>query len=370
MREWESDPLFAAAEVVQDSADRMESIFRLLLHEQSLVQGDHIDGKLLSSIEYHRRDLATTLETAKWQLEDFEREVNVSAIADKSQMKQNVIARHMQFIGAIREQIIHVEQSMNTSVGSSLRNMNLNEQDRDGLALFLSGGKPIKHITDHESEDNNILRRFLDPAVSSSSKEDIDEKKAGETVNLNVKEIVYLDHNLDLKDNCPIKMDLGPSSSVQEANYGRYDEEGTWDLEANEAKGKSYLQKNKLRGYCGRMNIFGSLRNFLSTHRSRVSRSFTKRLKDGEEQRQSPLYSDVHPGMQRYLAQLRSAFGCSNFHLSCSQLSAQAMQSRSWIREYREKCQRSLHLIQVRYHLVPSILALLLTLLILSLLVS
>lgn len=46
----------------------MESIFRLLLHEQGLVQGHHSDPKLLTSIEYHRRDLATTLETAKWQV--------------------------------------------------------------------------------------------------------------------------------------------------------------------------------------------------------------------------------------------------------------------------------------------------------------
>ncbi|KAL0333477.1 UNVERIFIED_CONTAM: hypothetical protein Sangu_1503900 [Sesamum angustifolium] len=236
MRGWESDPLFAAAEVVQDSADRMESIFRLLLHEQSVVQGDHIDGKHLSSIEYHRRALATTLETAKWQLEDFEREVNGSAITDKSWVKQNMIERHMQFIAAIRQQIIHVEQSMSTSVGNSVRNMNLNEQDRDGLALFLSGGKPVKHIADQESEDNNILRRFLDPAVSSSSKEDMMKRK-----------LVKL---------C--------------------EEEGTWDLESNEAKGKTYLQKNKLGGYWGRMNISKSLGNFFAMHKSRASRSFTR----------------------------------------------------------------------------------------------
>lgn len=47
---------------------RMESLFRLLLHEQNLVQEDHTDQKLLKSVEYHWRDLATTLETAKWQV--------------------------------------------------------------------------------------------------------------------------------------------------------------------------------------------------------------------------------------------------------------------------------------------------------------
>jgi hypothetical protein len=49
-------------------AFRMESLFRLLLHEQSLVHEEHPDPKLLLSIDYHRRDLATTLETAKWQV--------------------------------------------------------------------------------------------------------------------------------------------------------------------------------------------------------------------------------------------------------------------------------------------------------------
>ncbi|XP_011077866.1 uncharacterized protein LOC105161761 isoform X1 [Sesamum indicum] len=364
MRGWESDPLFAAAEVVQDSADRMESIFRLLLHEQSLVQGHHTDGKLLSSIEHHRRALATTLETAKWQLEDFEREVTVSAVTDKSWVKQNMVERHMQFIAAIRQQIILVEQSMNTSVRSSVRNMNLNEQDRDGLALFLSGGKPVKHIADQESEDNNTLRRFLDPAVSSSSKEDIDEKKAGETMSLNANEIVYSDHNMELKENFPTKLDLGPSTSGHDANYGRCEEEGTWDLESNEAKGRSYLQKNKLGGYWRRMNISRSLGNFFAMHKSRASRSFTKRLKDGEEQS-----INVHPGMQRYLAQLRSAFGSSNFHLSCSQ-SAQTAQSSCWIQDHREKCQRSLHCIQAKYHPALIILAMLLILLTLSMVLS
>lgn len=47
---------------------RMESLFHLLLHEQNLVQEDHRDEKLINSVEYHWRDLATTLETAKWQV--------------------------------------------------------------------------------------------------------------------------------------------------------------------------------------------------------------------------------------------------------------------------------------------------------------
>ena len=47
---------------------RMESIFRFLLHELGLVQDDFPDPKLHASIDYHKRELATTLETAKWQV--------------------------------------------------------------------------------------------------------------------------------------------------------------------------------------------------------------------------------------------------------------------------------------------------------------
>ncbi|TYI87186.1 hypothetical protein E1A91_D04G118100v1 [Gossypium mustelinum] len=96
--QWESDPLFSAAEVVQDSADRMESIFRLLLHEQNLVEANNYDPKLLTLIGYHSRDLATILETAKWQLEDFERAVISSARMDRSQSREAVIFRHKELL--------------------------------------------------------------------------------------------------------------------------------------------------------------------------------------------------------------------------------------------------------------------------------
>lgn len=47
----------------------MESVYRSLLHEQSLAREDPSDVKLLSSLQYHKRDLKTTLETTRWQVE-------------------------------------------------------------------------------------------------------------------------------------------------------------------------------------------------------------------------------------------------------------------------------------------------------------
>ncbi|KAJ9184480.1 hypothetical protein P3X46_004200 [Hevea brasiliensis] len=305
LHQWESDPLFSAAEVVQDSADRMDSLFRLLLHDQNLVQGDHPDPRLLMSIENHKRDLATILETAKWQLEDFERAVNSSAMQDKSRSKEDVISRHCQFIRAIREQINHVETSVDgPSMGDSMKNsewINLNEQDRDGLALFLIGGNTTEHSNHHDMEDSSILRRFLDRTSSSSLKDDeIVEHGNIEFKNLKMNGDVHADHH-SVKEKYLRKMDspfpTRLSSDMQEISCNRQDDTGNWDLEANDATSKSVFCEKKFRAFQGRMN-FRFLNNLWAMSGSRVTKSYIKRLKDGEEQRQSTRYTDVSASAQ------------------------------------------------------------------------
>ncbi|XP_052175393.1 uncharacterized protein LOC127790141 [Diospyros lotus] len=266
-RQWESDPLFSAAEVVQDAADRMESLFRLLSHEQSLGQEIHIDVKLLKSIEYHRRDLATTLETAKWQLEDFEREVNLLATLDRSHSRENTISRYRQFIEAITEQILNVEKNLgSTSVGDlrkSIKSVNFDEQDRHGLELFLSGESPSEHVARHDLEDSNIMKKFLDPTMTSSLNDEIIEKNRGD--NLNINGHVHLNHNFDLMENKLQKVDSHYSTqmnfeappSLQEIAPNRFVEDGGWDLEANGATSKDSFCKDRLRWYNGQRNILG-----------------------------------------------------------------------------------------------------------------
>ncbi|KAL5808782.1 hypothetical protein ACOSQ3_029473 [Xanthoceras sorbifolium] len=302
LQQWESHPLFSAAEVVQDSADRMESIYRLLVHEQSLVHQDHPDPRLLSQIDYHRRDLATILETTKWQLEDFERAVCSSAVMDKSRTTEDVIARHKQFIIAIREQINQVEKSVDDpSRGKSIRNwVNLNEQDRDGLALFLSGGNPTEHASCYNMEDSSILSRFLDPTTASSSKDaEIIEHKSIETENVKKNGVLRVEHNYGpLKENNLRKVGSHFSTrlsleSLQGTSCSRHNEDESWDLEANGAIPKSFFHESNLRGRYSNMNIFGYFNSLWTTYGNRVSRNYTKRLKDGEEERNSPSYIDV-----------------------------------------------------------------------------
>ncbi|XP_042509643.1 uncharacterized protein LOC122085223 isoform X2 [Macadamia integrifolia] len=132
---WEKDPFFSAAEEVQESADRMESVYRTWIHESK-------DASSICDVDELRRDLRTSLGTAKWQLDEFERAVGSSYVGSSSSAKDGR-ARHRQFIVAIEDKISTVENSLKESVvaegKSTLPWVRLDEGERDELALFLSG---------------------------------------------------------------------------------------------------------------------------------------------------------------------------------------------------------------------------------------
>ncbi|KAF3787194.1 hypothetical protein EJ110_NYTH22263 [Nymphaea thermarum] len=126
---WEKDPFFPAAEEVQDSADRMESTFREWAHDRE---------RNLSSHEL-QRELQTGLGTTKWQLEEFEKAVGLG----KNSQAKETVARHKQFVVALRGQISKIEDSLKESVlkdgKTSLPWVQFDEGERDELALFLAG---------------------------------------------------------------------------------------------------------------------------------------------------------------------------------------------------------------------------------------
>ncbi|XP_004302986.1 PREDICTED: uncharacterized protein LOC101293018 [Fragaria vesca subsp. vesca] len=371
LHQWESDPLFSAAEVVQDSADRMESIFRFLLHELGLVQDDFPDPKLHASIDYHKRELATTLETAKWQLEDFERAVSFSAMTGKSQINGDVISRHKQFIRAIREQIAYVEKSLEgKSIEDPMRNtrwVNLNEQDRDGLALFLTGGNVTSDS--YDGEDSNMLRRFLDPATSSSAKDGtsgIVEQKSREVEN----GVVHVDNNINSrKENNLRKVSSYPNTRLgfefTETSCKRHGEGGSWDLEADEAIPENFSSKNKLRGVWSRINPYGFLTNIWTNYGSRVTRSYTKRFKDGEEQSHSPSSADVSHAPQGNQG-MWLANGYRYFNALPLQFRTQIMHLQSWLGVIRARYQRSPYRIQVQRYAILLVLIIVLGLIIIG----
>lgn len=250
------------------------------------------------------------------QLEDFEKAVSLSAVMNKFQTTEDVIVRHTQFIGAIREQINQVEKTLEDSfVGKSIRNsewINLNKQDRDGLAIFLSGGNPPQHVTHHDVEDSNILRRFLDPNTASSSQDDgIIEHENQENESMKMNGFAHVDQYYGSEKHSNLRkvgshyfrgLGLDTQDSLQETSCSRHDEDHNWDLEANETKHKSFFHNNSLRGNYSGPNIFSYLNNLWSACESRIARNYTKRLKDGEEEMNSLSHIDVsHAGQDQHM---------------------------------------------------------------------
>ncbi|XP_028798617.1 uncharacterized protein LOC114754049 isoform X1 [Neltuma alba] len=130
---WQKDAFFSAAEEVQESADTMESKYRAWIRERREMSAPQVLDEL-------RRELQTALGTAKWQLEEFEKAVRLSY---RHLGDDNTNSRHQQFISAIESQISHVEAALRESYIEEGRQplgwVNLDDEERDDLAAFLSG---------------------------------------------------------------------------------------------------------------------------------------------------------------------------------------------------------------------------------------
>ncbi|XP_031498005.1 uncharacterized protein LOC116262654 isoform X2 [Nymphaea colorata] len=310
LQRWERDPLFSAAEIVQDSADRMESAFRTLLHEQSLLGDEPADQKLLNSIEFHRRDLLTALGTTKWQLEDFERAVGLSSVFHNVSLNTDSVSRHSQFIKAIREQITLMEQNLRQS---SIQNgngdnqwVNLNEQDRDQLALFLCGGDSSESVS-YDTDRSNLRASPYEPTASGldDGSDEIIELKVDETHNYeenichdtkflrhsdygiqskSAPHLNYLDQNQVAASQASSEMNCNGEQKSNEqvngffqgTNHGIYTDSRTWDMEGTGST------KNRLKSFRSRVDLRGLLSYLNPTNGAKMSRSFIKRRKDGE----------------------------------------------------------------------------------------
>ncbi|XVE79998.1 hypothetical protein DITRI_Ditri14bG0103400 [Diplodiscus trichospermus] len=133
---WKKDAFFSAAEEVQESADIMESVYRLWIKERR-------EGLKTADSAELCRELQTALGTAKWQLEEFERAISLS----HGHRSNDITAtRHRQFIAAIESQISRVEAALKEAFFEEgkqpLRWVNLDEEECDDLAMFLSGTSP------------------------------------------------------------------------------------------------------------------------------------------------------------------------------------------------------------------------------------
>ncbi|EPS66351.1 hypothetical protein M569_08431, partial [Genlisea aurea] len=130
---WQKDAFFSAAEEVQQSADIMESTFRRYMKAKT-------DGSVPRHLEELERELQMSLDTAKWQLEEFEMAVSVSY---KTHGNDITISRHRDFVSAMKAQISVVETALKQQFDSEgkkpFQRVNLDKEECDDLALFLSG---------------------------------------------------------------------------------------------------------------------------------------------------------------------------------------------------------------------------------------
>ncbi|KAL5074686.1 hypothetical protein RYX36_013670 [Vicia faba] len=147
---WEKDPFFNAAEEVQESADRVESTYRIWIHAMKNASSTWNSDEL-------RRDLHTAMGTAKWQLDEFQRAVKSSYSKSSSDDARN---RHQDFVAAIEgkiskvENLLQLHESVPLGRKASPPWVSLDERERNELALFLSGmplspsgGKPLVRFT-------------------------------------------------------------------------------------------------------------------------------------------------------------------------------------------------------------------------------
>ncbi|VVA99534.1 unnamed protein product [Arabis nemorensis] len=138
---WQKDVFFSAAEEVQKSADIMESAYRLWIREKK----DEIC-----------KELQAALGTAKWQLEEFEKAVRLSY---RQCRNDSTLTRHKQFVTAIENQISRVEASLKEVYSEKgkepLRWVHLNEEERDDLAMFLSGSSQRSFSSESSSIESN-----------------------------------------------------------------------------------------------------------------------------------------------------------------------------------------------------------------------
>uniref|UniRef100_A0A7N0TGZ2 Syntaxin 6/10/61 N-terminal domain-containing protein n=2 Tax=Kalanchoe fedtschenkoi TaxID=63787 RepID=A0A7N0TGZ2_KALFE len=323
LRGWETDPLFAAAEVVQDSADRMQTIYRLALHESSLIGGDHHDSNVVASLKLHQRDLVTAIETTKWQLEDFEKAASLSIIRSKLRTREILVARYRQFVEAIREQICQIEKNLDYS---SLRDsivdtshVSLNTREEDNLALFLSGvmANPVNNYT----KDSCIVEGFLDATDAScslASTNEIVEERTEDTGNIIMKGAANF---------------IQDSSKRSKSSCAK---NGDWDLEAFNSKCEISL-RNKFKELINRMSIFFNFFGRLSSlYESRINRNSTRISKDEEQRHYPPLNIFQRTKSHHIHARKWSASALIRFQVLYSQLTTRIIHSSN----HRYACMR------------------------------
>ncbi|KAL6553638.1 hypothetical protein OROGR_007480 [Orobanche gracilis] len=149
----------------------MESAYRTWLRARR-------EGVMPCHLDELGRELQMALGTAKWQLEEFERAIRLSY---RNHGDNVTISRHRQFVSIIEDQISHVEKAFKESFDSGgkkpFRWVNLDEQECDDLAIFLSG------TSQKIADEKNNTKEYENLGSETSSKNQMsDQEKCFEEI--------------------------------------------------------------------------------------------------------------------------------------------------------------------------------------------
>ncbi|KQK23014.1 uncharacterized protein LOC100821245 [Brachypodium distachyon] len=206
---WEKDPFFTAAEEVQESADRMESVYKIWVQERSGgdPQAAAVGGEI-ADVEL-RRELRTALGTAKWQLDELERAIRsndeiVSAGKDTR-------SRHSDFVEAIGHRILEVENNLNESNVAEGRGtlswIHLDDDERDDLAAFLSASplqQKDKVVSIPSAGDIQVGSNATRLRQNISAESSIDSSASADLSLMRAKEDMHRGHRRSVSANADI----------------------------------------------------------------------------------------------------------------------------------------------------------------------
>ncbi|MCL7026576.1 hypothetical protein MKW94_020523 [Papaver nudicaule] len=253
---WQKDVFFSAAEEVQNSADIMESVYRTWIRETKEGTLDSDDSDEL------RREVQTALGTAKWQLDEFERAVRSS---HGYRIEDNRTTRHKQFISVIEGQIARVETALKEARSEErnepLRWVNLDEEERDDLAAFLSGSSPgTSQSGRDESVDSGSVKDVHLGGYGGAGEKEIMEStgkgfKEVLTINKDSKYVVELEtkETSETMDdvNCQAERSTGQKRMWSSPNFGAWkiviadeDDRRKTLLSADESASKGKVSKS------------------------------------------------------------------------------------------------------------------------------
>ncbi|KAF5197557.1 Syntaxin/t-SNARE family protein [Thalictrum thalictroides] len=315
---WQKDAFFSAAEEVQQSADILESMYRMWVRRR--------EGQEIEYSDDLRRELQIALGTAKWQLDEFERAVRLS---DGYRSQDNAKSRHKQFIDVMEEQISRVEKALRESLAEEKQPLcwvSLDIEESDDFAAFLSGTSGNLQNTTDKSLDIGLSKKSFFPRDQITPDNDASGLGVTPDCITNYKEIVTIKKDSTYVVELEAKDIARPFDDTELAGQGKTwtsPNFGSWKIviadEDEHAKTLETCDESSTKGKGFTSNLWrpkggehfqakgGKLSYLLATGINRFSK-FLKRLSGVQKQLQGQQYNQITRFIQIILLLILAIF--------------------------------------------------------------